>query len=110
MLHVNDALFLTSVSHDILHGTADAVDNLKCSTLEINLQNVVRCYAAHSFYAVLIHLDIQFKSLKDHTIVGVKLNVVIRGENAPIIERFHRLVQERCRCYYAMLPFNYLPL
>ena len=108
-MHLNDVPFLISVSHDFRCGTAGAVDNLKCHILESELSNVVRCYRVREFNVVLITVDIQFKSLKDRNKIGVKFNVVSKGEHAPIIERFHRLIEEQCRCYYAMLLFEYLP-
>ena len=39
-----------------------------------------------------------------------EVNVVGKEEHVPEIERYHRTIKERMRCYYAMLPFlPYLP-
>ena len=32
-----------------------------------------------------------------------------RGEYISKVERFHEVIKERCRCYFAMLPFDNLP-
>ena len=54
-------------------------------------------------------MDIQFKCVKDRNQLGVMINLVSRGEHVKLIERYHRLIEERCRCYYAMLPYDSLP-
>ena len=54
-------------------------------------------------------VDIQFKSIKDRGTLTATVNVVGKGEHVPAIERFIRVIKERCRCYYAMLPFDVLP-
>jgi hypothetical protein len=41
--------------------------------------------------------------------LSVIVNVVGKGEHVPAIERFIRVIKERCRCYYAMLPYDVLP-
>ena len=108
-MHLNEFPFLTTVSRDIHCGAALVVDNLTCSVLEEGLKNMVRGHKLRGFNVVVIMLDKQFKSIKDRSRVGVPINLVSRGEHALVIERFHRVIQERCRCYYAMVPFDYLP-
>jgi hypothetical protein len=54
-------------------------------------------------------VDIQFKALKDRGMLDAIVNDVGKGEHAPMIERFIRVIKQRCRCYYAMLPFDNLP-
>ena len=41
-LHANDIPFLTSSSSHVYYGTKASVDNIKCVTLELELNNVVR--------------------------------------------------------------------
>jgi len=41
--------------------------------------------------------------------VQVMVNIVSKGEHVPDIERYIRVVKERCRCDFAMLPFKTLP-
>ena len=99
---VNDVPFLTSMSNHLHHGSSSAVDNLKTPTLEEGLRNIIRCYNVRGFSISIIFVDIQFKFLKDRNVLGVTINVVSRGEQVKQIERFHRLIEERCRCYCAM--------
>ena len=109
VLHVNDAPFLASMSNHLHYGTSNAVDNMKAATLEIGLKNIIRSYAIRGFSIGIIFIDVQFKALKDRNGLGVAIGIVSRGEHVKQIERFHRVVEERCRCYYAMQPHDSLP-
>ena len=55
---------------------------------------MVRCNDIRGFNVVVIMLDDQFKSIKDRNRVAVPINLVRWGENAPVIERFHRVIEE----------------
>lgn len=77
---------MISLSHDIYYSTVAAVDNLKFNTLEVELKNVIHYHAVRDFHVVLIILDVQFKSLRYRNRVGVKLNVISRGEHTLVIE------------------------
>lgn len=105
----NDVPFLTSISHDAHYGTACAVKNMTCPALEHELRKIVRSYGVRGFSIVVMHADKQFSSLKDRNNVGVPFNIVSKGEHAPVIERYHRVLEERARCYYAMVPYDSLP-
>ena len=61
------------------------------------------------FYVTVICLDLQFKPVKDRKNLDVPINLVSKAEHVSKIERFHRVLKERARCYYAMLPFSTLP-
>jgi len=58
VLHVNEVLFLISISNHIHYGSANAIDNMKANTLELGLQNLVRYYAIRGFNVVVIMVDI----------------------------------------------------
>jgi len=70
---------------------------------------VICSYAIRGFSIGIIFLDIQFKSLKDRNVLGVTVCIVSQGEHVKQIERFHRLIEEHCRCYYAMQSYNSFP-
>ena len=109
VLHANGAPFLTSNSNNLHCGTSNAIDNLQAPTLEDGLKNIIRNYAVRGFSIGIIFLDIQFKSLKDRNALGVTICIVSRGEHAKLIECYHQLIEERCRCYYAIQPHDSLP-
>ena len=108
-MHVNEVPLLTSISYDVNYGSVGVLDNLKCPALEYEIQKAIRNYSVKVSSSVLIAVDIQFKSLKDLNQVGMKFNVASKEEHAPIIERYHRVIEERCHCCYSMLPFENLP-
>ena len=107
-LHVNNMPFFTSISNHMHYGTANAIDNMKVETLEKYLQSLMRCYATRGFELVVILVDIHFKTLKDRNKVGTVIRIVSRGEHVKHIERFHRVIEERARFYFAMVPFDVL--
>ena len=53
--------FMTSLSENIHYGTAGSVDNLQYPSLEMELTNVIKSYAARDFCIIMIMVDIQFK-------------------------------------------------
>ena len=106
-LHCNNVEMSADVM--LLNEVPCAVDNIICTALEKELINVIRCYVVRGFNIILITVDMQFKSLKDRNKVGVKFNVVSKSEHASIIEQYYRVIEEQHRCYYSMLPCNYLP-
>jgi len=77
--------------------------------IENQIINVIKCYAIRGFSVVLIHVDIQFKCLKDRKNITAMMNDVSKEEHVVDIERYHRIMKEQARCYYAMLPFDTLP-
>ena len=64
-----------------------------------------------SFVCMLsvVLVDIQFKAIKDRGHLSATINVVVKGEHVHEIERFNRVIMERTRCYFAMIPFRKLP-
>ena len=103
VLHVNRLPFLTSVSKNIHYSTINALDNMKIPTMENVIEKLIRSYSVRGFRIVAVHVDIQFKAIRDRNILGPSINVVSRGEHVPEIERMIRVQKERSRCYYSML-------
>ena len=109
VMHVNKVPFLVSISEHIHFGTISGLDSMKIPVLEDEIKRIIRLYAVRGFHIKYILVDIQFKAIKDRGLLDAIVNVVGKGEHAPMIERFIRVVKERCRCYHAMLPFEDLP-
>jgi hypothetical protein len=82
---------------------------MKIPVLEDEIKRIIRVYSIRGFHIKYILVDIKFKPLKDRGLLDAVVNVVGKGGHAPMIERFIWVVKERCRCYYAMLPFDDLP-
>jgi hypothetical protein len=109
IMFVNKVPFLVSISEHIHYGTINALDTMKIPILEDEIKRIIRLYAVRGFHVKYILVDIQFKAIKDRGLLDAIVNVVGKGEHAPMIERFIRVIKERCRCYYAMLPFDNIP-
>ena len=95
-MFINDVPFLTSISNHLHYGTSKAVDNLVAPTLEEGLKSIIRSYAVRGFGVGVIFLDLQFKCIKDRNRLGVSIIIMSKGEHVKQIERFHRVIEERC--------------
>ena len=102
-MHVNRIPFLTSLSRKIHYGTVSALADMKIPTMESCIKKIIRSYSVCDFYVTVIHVDMQFKAMKDRKQLRLFINVVSRGEHVSDIERFHRVLQERARNYFAMV-------
>jgi hypothetical protein len=109
IMHVNKIPFLISISEHIHYGTINALDSMKIPILEEEIKRIIRLYSVRGFHVKHVLVDIQFKSIKDRGKLEAVVNVVGKGEHAPMIERFIRVIKERCRCYFAMSPFEDIP-
>ena len=109
VMHMNQVPFLVSVSKHIHYATVEALDDMKIPTLESGIKRVISTYRIRGFNIVLIHVDIQFKAIKDRKSLGISVNVVSKEEHVPEIERLIRVIKERARCYYSMLPYRVIP-
>ena len=103
VLHVNSIPFLGSVSKNIHYIIVNPLVNIKIPTMEKMIMTIIHSYAIRVFYIAIIHVDIQFKAIKDRNLLKTKVNVVSKGEHVPEIKRVNRMLKERACCYYAML-------
>ena len=93
-MNLNDVHFIINLSTSVNYRIVTALKNLKCEYLEIELKNTVRFHAIYRFKINMIHVDIQFKALKDINFIGLNVNVVGREEHIHKIERWNRLIKE----------------
>ena len=82
----NKIPFLTSISNHIHYRTTMSMGNMNIASLEVGLENIIRCYALRRFNIVVVLVDIQFKYLKDRNKIGKSINIVTRGEYIKHIE------------------------
>ena len=57
---------------------------------------IIRSYAVRGFRVVVIGVHMKLKALKDCNECRVVFNVVSKDEHVPNIERWYRVVKERC--------------
>ena len=76
VMHVNRIPFLTSLSRKIHYGTVNALADMKIPTMEVCIEKIIRAYSVRGFHVTVIHVDIQFKAIKDRKILKPLINVV----------------------------------
>ena len=103
ILFVNRIPFLATISKYIHYGTIQALPNMKIPTIEEGIESVIKSYGIRGFHIATIHVDLQFKAIKDRNQLSLRTNVCSREEHVPEIERYIRVIKERARCYFAML-------
>lgn len=89
VLHMNSIPFLGSISKHIHYVTTNALENIKIPTMEVMIKRIMRLYAVWGFHVTLIHVDIQFKGVKDQKTTDRVVNMVSKGEHVPEIERMN---------------------
>ena len=110
VMHVNQIPILAMISCGIHYGTLTTLPAMKLDDLEEALIGVMRAYALQSFTVRFIMVDIQFKGLKDRfEDLQTRMNVVSKKEHVPEIKRFIRVIKERARAYFTMIPFMKVP-
>ena len=65
VIRLNNVQLLTSTSRHVHCRTANAVDNIKASTLETGLKSVVGIHDVVGFRLMLVIVDIQFNCVRD---------------------------------------------
>ena len=50
-------------------------------------------------------MDVKFKVLRDRNFAGVSMNISSESKHTTKMERFHKVIQETCVCYCAMVQF-----
>ena len=85
-MHVNRIIFLVSVSKHIHYGTAQALESMKIQKMEMVIKSIISSYKVRGFHVAILHVDIQFKAIRDSKVLGdVKTSVVSREEHVPEI-------------------------
>lgn len=110
VMHVNQIPILATISRGVHYGTSTTLPTMKLDDLEEALIGVMKAYALRGFIVKFIMVDIQFKGLKDRfKKFQANMNVVSKKEHVPEIKRFIRVIKERARAYFAMIPFIKVP-
>ena len=109
-MFVCSVAILVSVSRNIHYGIVHGLPSMKIPIMEEAIQGIVKSYTVRGFLVKFNFVDLQFKAIKDcSNIEGAIVNIVSRDEHVEDIERFIRVLKERARCYWAMLPFAKIP-
>ena len=109
VFHVNRMPFIGTISRNIHYSTASALPSMKLDDLQQAITGVIKSYSIRGFTVTHILVDIQFEGLEERMADTVKINTVSKQEHVPEMERFIRVIKERSRSYFAMLPFTKIP-
>ncbi len=114
--------FLITVSRNICFITASVLPDRKKDTIWKTLRQVINVYRnrGHRVEEVdftewnnPIHTllaDNEFQMLKDEIEeIGVNVNIVVKDENVPEVERQNRVIKERARAIVQTLPYKSIP-
>ena len=108
VMFINKNPVLVTVSRHLHYSTGQVLRSTKMDDLEENLIKVMKGYQYRGFVIKLLLVDKQFSGLK-HQFAGVTVNLVIQDEHVPEVERLKRTINERCRCYFVLIPFKKIP-
>ena len=80
------------------------------NVLQEPIMKVIKSYGLRGFNVKAIFVHIQFEGFNTQMNGVIKVvNVVSRQEHVPEMEQFIRVIEERSRASYAILPFTKLP-
>ena len=88
--------------------TAQQLENRRAKLLQRELNNIVILYKNRGFTVRTLFMDNEFAPIKN-SIVGVTVNCCAPNEHVPEAERMIRVIKERVRAYFCMLPFKRIP-
>ena len=97
-MFVNGLPFLTTLSRDIIFGTAEHVPSHTAKQLAKSLMKVVKLYVKGGFGVRNVLMDGEFEKVKPEIIL-VDINISDVREHVAEIERCYCKLKERCRCF-----------
>jgi hypothetical protein len=111
LMFVNRIPFFMSISQKVHFITAEALDNMKQSSLEGALKRIYGVYRKRGFRITMVLADSEFKCSRGTIATNLRsaLNVCGEDEHIPDIERCIRTTKERTRCHYNATPFDEYP-
>jgi hypothetical protein len=114
--------FLITVCRDVHFTTATLITDRKTSTILEVLKQTVNLYnrRGHKINKMefnakedeihMILADTEFQVLQNNIEdLGISLNIVLKDEHVPEVERQNRVIKERARAIVQMLPYKKLP-
>ena len=99
-MFVNGLPFLTTLSRDIIFGTAEKVPSHKAKQLAKYLMKVVKFYVMGGFGVSNVLMDGEFEKVKPE-ISLVDINISAVHEHVAKIERCYCTLKERCLCFFS---------
>merc|ERR1712086_178604 len=106
-MFINQCRFLVSYNKALQYGTLHRLMDASQPNLEKTLKEINRIYHRRGFRLSHLLADNQFQCLQDcANILNIHLTVVPADGHVHEVERFIRLLKERCRGLYNTTPFK----
>ena len=100
IMFVNKVAFLVTISRHLYFGTTEAIANQQLKTVAQSIKQEYKLYLQRGFRITHLLMDGQFEHIQGHLVdVQVIVNIFLRDEHVPEVERFIRTLKERTRAY-----------
>ena len=111
IMFINKCRFLVSYNKVLKYGTLHRLLDAKQLSLERCLKEIDKIYQRRGFRITHLLADNQFQCLQDCAVsLHTLLTIVPSDGHVHEIERFIRLIKERCRGLYNTTPFKGVPI
>ena len=97
VMFVNGIPLFTTLSRDIIFGTAEHVPSRTAKQLYKSLIKIVKLYAMGGFIVRNVLMDGEFEKVKPEVEI-IDINISAAREHVGEIDRYHRTLKERSRC------------
>lgn len=102
--------FAVSMSSALRLDIAEAIKNCRAATILRSIKGMKDIYSRRGLLMNTVLADNEFATLERPLgSIGVTLNILARDEHVPEVERYIRILKERCRAMFNLLPFNRMP-
>lgn len=113
IMYVEKLAFLVTISIDLKYITIKYVPNRETSTLLAAVDETLKQYNKAELTVKEFRADNEFEPLRDHLEnsehCNITCNLVAAQEHEPNIERCIRLIKERFRVLWHMMPYSCIP-
>ena len=110
ILFVQGYPFFVTISRNIKFNTVEDLNNMETNTLVSACRNICNVYTRRGFEVKTTLMDRQFAPVKEKfSSSNVEINLTSAKEHVPEIERFIRVMKERCRAMRSRFPYKRIP-
>ena len=111
IMYVNGIPMLTSIDRSIRFRSLVPLTSRTATEIYRGIDVIFRNYNNSGFHIKTIHADGEFKTLMDEVAdtLSIDMNYTSKEEHVPEAERNNRMIGERIRAAYHLLPYKAIP-
>ena len=106
-MFINKIPFLISVSQNLKFTTVQWICGRSAATLVQGLRSIAKIYKNCGFEIKTAFMDGEFESLRP--LLNFTLNITATNKHILEVEQMIRIVKERARAIFSVLPFKHIP-